>query len=137
MSIQLELCKPTTDTHGAANFDEIFYRYLVIEEGTSTNTATVWFTQRQDFGHIYSVNVRLSDYLNKFFDIYFEIPLDGPYYPMSNNLIVKTKCETVKYESLLSYSNMCDTIRNLCIEIMKIFKDTEHYKLYDSKIRHV
>lgn len=133
MSIQLELCKPTTDMSGTANFDEIFYRYLVIEESAGTHTATVWFTQKQDFGHIYSVNVRLSDDLNKFFEIYFNIPLDGPYYPTSNNLKVNVKYETINYASLLSYSNMCDTVRNLCIEIMKIFKDTEHYKLYDSK----
>lgn len=137
MSIRLELCKPITDIFGNENANEIFYRYVVTEKDSDTHTTTVWFTQKQDFGYIYSVNVKLSDYLNKFFDIYFDIPLDGPYYPTSNNLIVKTKCETVKYESLLSYSNMCDTVRNLCIEIMKIFKDTEHYKLYDSKIQHV
>lgn len=133
MSVKLELCKPTTDIHGAANFDEIFYRYLVIEESAGTHTATVWFTQKQDSGCIYIVNVRLDDILNKFFEIYIDIPLDGPYYPKPNNLKVNTKCETIRYESLLNYSNMCDTVRNLCIEIMKIFKDTEHHKLYNNK----
>lgn len=132
MSVKLELCKPTTDVHDNADFNKIFYRYAVIEESTD-HTATVWFIQEQDSGCIYTVNARLDDNLNKFFEIYIDIPLDGPYYPKPMNLKVNTKCETLKYESLLNYSNMCDTVRNLCIEIMKIFKDTEHHKLYNDK----
>lgn len=126
MSIKLVKEDHVTDIRGNKDTNQLFFKYEV--ENCNKDKAIVWFTQSADSGNIYSAYVRLPEILNKFFDAYVDVPIDGPYYPKGVEVSVKPiSIDALK--ELLSYKDLVDRLYSLSSEIMKVFSSG---KIYDN-----
>ena len=109
------------------DYNESFYRYYIID-CNNERVASVWFSQMENSGNIYSVSVRLINHLDEKFDIHISYERDK-YYP-------------VKYEISMYQNRFCNDeelknhIKNLQLvnliahTIMDIFKEEEHLNKY-------
>ena len=114
MDIKLELKK-------TCERDEVFYRYNI-------NGNLVWFSQHQDNGNIYSVHVRLNDYLKEYFDVWVFCDDNELFYP--NDITIEIEHSRIKQEEVSRIVSDINYINRLCDMIMSIFKTVEHYDLW-------
>lgn len=129
MSIKLVKEDYVTDISGNKDTSRLFFKYDV--SNRTDDTAEVWFSQSAESGNIYAAYVRLPEILNKFFEAYVNVPIDGPYYP--NNIEISIKPISINdLKLLLSYKDLVDRIYDLSNEIMKVFSSGKIYhNFYD------
>lgn len=110
--------------------NECFYRYNIIDELNNV-LATVWFTQMEDTGNIYSVCCRLESEKLKEFGLSINVPIDGPYRP--NNYDIRIKNIYVNEENFYKIQTGLEMTRNIAHCIMNIFGNEEHIRWGKSK----
>lgn len=121
--IKLQLKK---DRDPSDRTSHIFYRY---EVGNGLGDwATVWFSQSPDNGNIYSAYVNLPDPLNHRFELYVDVPADGPYYP--KDITAHIKPRSIDYTALNRYADFVNRLNLIAVNIRKLFSDCEARNLY-------
>ena len=121
--IKLQLKK---DRDPSDRTSHIFYKY---EVGNGLGDwAIVWFSQSPDSGNIYSAHVNLSDSLNRRFELYVDVPMDGPYYP--KDITVCIKPIKIDYTALSEYADFVNRLNLIAVNIRKLFSDCEARNLY-------
>jgi hypothetical protein len=107
------------------DMNECFYRYNIVDD-INNILATVWFTQMEDTGNIYSVCCRLESEKLKDFSLSINVPIDGPYRP--NNYDIKIKNTYVNEENFYKIQTGLEMTRNIAHCIMNIFGNEEHIR---------
>ena len=104
---------------GEKDYNENFYRYYILD-CNDERIATVWFSQKEDSGNIYSVYVRILPEEFEGFDIYvtddahkyypqgYEISI--PHRNLSNDSEVKEYIKKLQLVSLIAH-NVIDILR--------------------------
>ncbi len=121
MDIKLEKRECVEDWTGQINDKEIFYRYNI-------NGNLVWFSQMRDSGNIYSVSVRLNDYLDDYFNVWVCCDDNKLFYP--NDITIEMRHSNIKQEEVSRVVSDINYVNRLCDMIMSIFKTKEHYALW-------
>ena len=121
MEIILETKQYIKNWDNTIDKNDVFYRYNI-------NGNLVWFSQHQDNGNIYSVNVRLNDYLNEYFNIWVLCDDNKLFYP--NDITIEMKHSNIKQEDVSRIVSDINYINRVCDMIMSIFKTKEHYALW-------
>ena len=105
-------------------YKETFYRYLITTDDNKT-LATIWFTQHEN-RNIYSVGCQLnSDKLEPYFNLYYNVPIDGPVWkPENYDISLKHNIIADKdFNKIHSGLQMLQYVANCG---MTIFEDEEH-----------
>ena len=109
------------------DYNDIFYRYYVLD-CNNERIATVWFSQKEDSGNIYSVCVRILSEEFEGFDIYvtddahkyypqaYEISI--PHRKLSNDSDVKEYIKKIQLVNLIAHN------------VMGILREEEHTQKY-------
>ena len=109
------------------DYNENFYRYYILD-CNDERIATVWFSQKEDSGNIYSVSVRILPKEFEGFDIYvtddahkyypqgYEISI--PHRKLSNDLDVKEYIKKLQLVNLIAHN------------VMDILREEEHTQKY-------
>ena len=103
--------------------NETFYSYNIIDDNDNI-VATVWFTQMVYSGNIYSVSCKLMSDELKDFNLYFNVPMNGPYRPF--NWYFKTPNKDIDEISFYEMVEGMEMIREIARCVMTIFGDAEH-----------
>lgn len=109
------------------DYNDSFYRYYILD-CNDERIATVWFSQKEDSGNIYSVSVRILSDEFKGFDIYvtddahkyypqgYEISI--PHRKLSNDSDVKEYIKKLQLVNLIAHN------------VMDILREEEHTQKY-------
>lgn len=109
------------------DYNDSFYRYYILDCNDEI-IATVWFSQKEDSGNIYSVYVRIMPGEFEGFDIYvtddahkyypqgYEISI--PHRKLSNDLDVKEYIKKLQLVNLIAHN------------VMGILREEEHTQKY-------
>ena len=106
------------------NLNETFYRYHIMTDNNIL-LMKVWFTQHRN-GNIYMVYCNLDYDMFKEFNLYFEVPLDGPYKPRGWYFNIRpTSIDNKSFGDIHRGMQMLQYTANCA---MQIFEDEEHKK---------
>lgn len=105
------------------DINECFYRYNITDDADNI-IATVWFTQMQDSGNIYTVSCRLLSHKLEDFNLYFNIPMNGPYMPA--NWYFRPPNIGINENNFYGYTTAIEMTRNVAQCVMSIFSNEEH-----------
>ena len=127
MKYVLDLKDYVTKFHSEQkDYNDVFYRYNILD-CSDVQVATVWFSQKEDSGNIYTVSVRLSAEFEGF-DIYVTDDAHK-YYPQGYEI-------SVPHKRLSTDSDMKEYIKKLQLvnliahNVMDILREEEHTQKY-------
>ena len=105
------------------DYNDSFYRYYILD-CNDERIATVWFSQKEDSGNIYSVYCQLKSSKLENFGLFIDVPLDGPYKP--NRYEIRIKNPHINEENFHTIHKGLEMTRTLAHCVMSIFDNEEH-----------
>ena len=109
------------------DYNETFYRYYVLD-CNDERVATVWFSQKEDSGNIYSVYVRILPEEFEEFDIYVTDDAHK-YYPQGYEISIPHRKLSDDSE-VKEYIKKLQLVNLIAHNIMDILREEEHTQKY-------
>ena len=109
------------------DYNENFYRYYILD-CDNERVATVWFSQMEDSGNIYSVSIRLLGVFESKFDL-FITHYSKSYYP-NEYTVISYQDKFHNDEEMKSHIKNLQLVNLIAHTAMDIFKEEEHTRKY-------
>ena len=109
------------------DYNESFYRYYILD-CDNERVATVWFSQMEDSGNIYSVSIRLLGTFEAKFDL-FITHNDESSYP-NEYTIISYQARFHNDEEIKLHIKNLQLVNLIAHTAMDIFKEEEHKQKY-------
>ena len=109
------------------DYNENFYRYYILD-CDNEKVATVWFSQMEDSGNIYSVSIRLSCEFEAKFDLFITHNNES-YYP-NEYTVISYQDRFHNDEEMKSHIKNLQLVNLIAHTAMDIFKEEEHIQKY-------
>lgn len=123
MKYVLDLKDKVTRLHSdEKDTNETFYRYNITTDDDKV-LMVVWFSQKDD-GNIYSVYASAKSKKIEKFDVYFNVPIDGPYKPTC--WYFKLPSLDIDNHNFYEVHSGMQMLQYVCNTAMQIFEDKEH-----------
>lgn len=109
------------------DYNESFYRYYILD-CDNERVATVWFSQMEDSGNIYSVSVKLLGAFESKFDLF--ITHDNKSYYPNEYTVISYQDKFHNDEEIKSHIKNLQLVSLIAHTAMDIFKEEEHTQKY-------
>lgn len=109
------------------DYNETFYRYYILD-CNDERVATVWFSQKEDSGNIYSVSVRILSEEFEGFDIYFTDDAHK-YYPQGYEILTPRR-NLSDDTDVKEYIKKLQLVNLIAHNVMDILREEEHTQKY-------
>ena len=109
------------------DYNENFYRYYILD-CNGEKVATVWFSQKEDSGNIYSVSIKLLPEEFEGFDIYVTDDAHK-YYPQAYEISIPHR-KLSDDSDVKEYVKKLQLVNLIAHNVMDILREEEHTQKY-------